>query len=192
VTDAAVALDRSPTGSHRIVAFVVAGQSSPTPIARIEAEAQQRLPAHMRPSRIVSVDALPMTLNGKIDRDALLALERRTPRGLASPASPVETTIAELWQQVLCVEAVGIDEPFFQLGGRSLQLMRIHAGLERTFGRKIGVAEMFSRPTVRELAQLIEAPTAERPVPDEARLRADKRRAAMARRAGLPARVMAR
>ena len=104
----------------------------------------------------------------------------------------LETTIAELWQQVLCVEAVGIDEPFFQLGGRSLQLMPIHAGLERTFGRKIDVAEMFSRPTVRELAQLIEAPTAERPVPDEARLRADKRRAAMARRAGLPARVMAR
>lgn len=188
VRDAAAIVDATRSGLKRIMAFVATGEVDP---ARMEAirigaqtAAQRLLPDFLVPARITAVEVLPITPNGKLDRDALLGLLAAADAAAAIGGDDLEGRIAAIWQSVLGLDRVGRDDVFFDLGGRSLQLMQVHAALQQATGRQIRITEMFARPTIRALAELLGgAPRSDGVRIDaEARERAMRQRAAAARR----------
>jgi acyl carrier protein len=132
----------------------------------------ERLPEAMIPAAFVPLAALPLNRNGKVDRRALPAPDAgrlRLDSAYAPPRTPVEKTLAAIWQEVLGHDRIGIDDNFFELGGSSLLLVEIEARLREAFQREIPIVEMFRHPTIRSLAEAMEAggrqPAEARPAP---------------------------
>jgi amino acid adenylation domain-containing protein len=109
------------------------------------------LPAWMVPSHIEVLDALPLTSTGKIDKRSLPAPTGRPRRGQL-PVGNLQRQIAGVWQEVLGVTEVGVHDNFFDLGGRSLLLVRVQARLRARLNREISMLELFRRPTIHALA----------------------------------------
>ncbi|GAB6040083.1 amino acid adenylation domain-containing protein [Endothiovibrio diazotrophicus] len=123
----------------------------------LRARLAERLPAFMLPDRIVAVDAIPLTANGKPDRRALLdGLDRGGARG-GAPRSADERAVAAIWSELLGIGEVGRDEDFFALGGHSLLATRVVARIAAQLGADITLAELFAAPTVAALAARIDA-----------------------------------
>jgi amino acid adenylation domain-containing protein len=114
----------------------------------------ERLPQFMLPARIVAVDSIPLTRNGKIDRRALAAMAPAADGGAEyiAPSNPVEAAIAGMWEEVLGVPRASVTDDFFALGGHSLKATRVVARIERDLGARIALRDFFQRPIIRELA----------------------------------------
>jgi amino acid adenylation domain-containing protein len=194
VSDAAIVIDVTPTGVRRILGFIAVDSSSgsiamQTIAGHVKMQIRELLAEHLWPSAVIPVEALPITVNGKIDRHALLALSRaERDAGVHRPfvRNGREDEVAALWRTVLGLERVGLDESFFDLGGKSLQVMEVHAALERMAGKPVEIVELFARPTVRLQAALLvqglDEMQTEASVPDSAiHERAERRRRASAR-----------
>ena len=139
----------------RLVAYVVT-ENEPEDLLAL---ARTRLPEHMVPSVVVTLDALPLTPSGKLDRRALPepTLDRGAlATGYVPPASPVESLVAGIWEEVLGHERVGAADDFFALGGHSLLATQVVARLRRALGAEVPVRALFEGPTVRELARSVE------------------------------------
>jgi acyl carrier protein len=146
-----------------LVAYVVpTSPPAPAPNA-LRAELTARLPGYMVPSAFVALAALPLTGTGKVDRFALPAPGRA--RALASPpVSPrtsVERMLADIWRDVLEVDAVGIHDEFLVLGGDSLLASKILAEVEQAFGVELQPSALLRAATIAEMAALLPAPAAE-------------------------------
>jgi len=118
-----------------------------------------RLPEHMVPARFVALEAIPLTINGKVDLRALPAPGRRRPAlgvPMAAARTPVETWIAAHWAEVLDLDEVGVDDPFFELGGNSLAAMRLLASLSRDAAVALPALLLFRAATVGDMARLLE------------------------------------
>jgi amino acid adenylation domain-containing protein len=140
----------------RLVAYVVASDGHRPTTSDLRAALQQRLPAHMLPSAFILLDALPLTGNGKIDRRALPTPEGTRPQldtVFISPRSEAERTIAQIWQDVLDVDQVGIHDSFFDLGGHSLLAIQVLNRLSVAFRRDISLTDLFKYTDVASLAR---------------------------------------
>jgi hypothetical protein len=116
---------------------------------------RERLPEHMVPSLFVFLDALPLTPHGKVDRRALPAVDRtggEARRGFVPPRTEVERTITAVWRDVLGLERIGVHDNFFDLGGHSLLLVRLHSKLRRVLSAELSVIDLFRYPTISSLA----------------------------------------
>ncbi|MCB1852752.1 MAG: AMP-binding protein, partial [Gammaproteobacteria bacterium] len=116
------------------------------------------LPEYMIPSRIVALEALPLTVSGKIDRRtlrdrALITQSEAVVAESPQPTSELQHCIAGIWQQVLGVATVGLERNFFDLGGHSLLLVEVRARLQEAIGRNIPMPDLFQFPTVASLAR---------------------------------------
>jgi len=168
---------------------VAVGDMEETAPAELREFARRHLPEPMVPAVFTVVDALPMNPSGKVDRRALATrpIERQTAATYRPPADEMEALIAELWQEVLGLEQVGVDDNFFDLGGHSLALVQLQKKLRERLSREISIVELFRAPTVSSLARsLAEAPAdsdadTETPAPILAARQGDER--AQARRA---------
>ena len=114
----------------------------------------ERLPAYMVPAAVVVIEALPLTVNGKLDTRALPAPEY-TVGGYRAPANAVEEVLAGIYAQVLGLERVGVDDSFFELGGDSLSAMRVVAAVNTSLDAGVSVRVLFEAPTIRRLAPRI-------------------------------------
>ena len=115
----------------------------------------QRLPEIFVPSQFVMLEALPLTPNGKVDRKALPDPEfRSSVPEYAAPASELESTIAEIWKQVLSAGKVGRNDNFFDLGGHSLLLAQVHRKL-LDLGHRVSMLDLFRSPTIASLAECL-------------------------------------
>ena len=137
-------------GDKRLVGYVT-GTADP---AEIRAALAERLPAYMAPAAVVVIDALPLTVNGKLDTRALPAPEY-TDAGYRPPSNAVEEILAGIYAQVLGVPRVGVDDSFFELGGDSLSAMRLVAAVNTGLDATLGCAPCFEAPTVAGLAPRI-------------------------------------
>ncbi|RJS23164.1 non-ribosomal peptide synthetase [Corallococcus sp. H22C18031201] len=118
----------------------------------------QRLPAHLVPTVLVEMKALPLTHNGKVDRDALPAPEEAAgSEDFLPPTTPTEVALAELWRELLGVRRVGARDDFFELGGHSLLSVQLSARAREQFGVELPVAALFATPTLAALAARIDA-----------------------------------
>lgn len=118
------------------------------------------LPEYMLPTTYTVLKALPLTPNGKVDRKALPMPEVSSTSSVGKfvePATGMQRIIAEKWQQVLQIERVGAEDNFFDLGGHSILMAKVHNLLkEEGIGEEISIVEMFQYPTVQALAQYLE------------------------------------
>ena len=151
VSDVAVIAREDGPGERRLVAYVVA-PAAPS-AAELRAHVAAALPDYMVPAAFVSLDVLPLTGNGKLDRRALPAPEegRAAAEAYAAPRTHAEAELAAAWREVLGVERVGIDDNYFALGGDSIRAVRMVAAARRR-GLAITVPQLFRQQTVRELA----------------------------------------
>ncbi len=162
--------------ARRLVAFVVSDPSgSDIDAEAVRTELAQELPAYMIPSAVVRVAELPLTPSGKLDRARLLALQApdATPSGSAAAGAGEELTgleadLADIWQELL-EHQVGPDDNFFEAGGHSLLAIRLVARVRGDMGVKLSLKALIEAPTIRLLAEAIEAKqSAAAPAPAEA------------------------
>jgi enterobactin synthetase component F len=158
VSHAVVTARVDPTGELSLVAYVVTRGSSSLTTRDLRTHLKRSLPSYMVPAACVKLDALPLNPNGKIDRHRLPAPEDSAFAGVAfePPRSPKEVTIAALWADVLGLERVGRDDNFFDLGGNSLQAVRMLARLRQQHSDHVTLGTLLHRPTPAQLAALLE------------------------------------
>jgi len=121
---------------------------------------RERLPEYMTPTAWVWMEALPLTPNGKLDRRALPAPEAdRGPaeNSYVGPRTALEEQIAAVWSQILGLERISVHANFFDLGGHSLLLVRMHSAIEQIVSTKLSLIDLFHYPTVSALAAAITA-----------------------------------
>ncbi|HEX6904704.1 MAG TPA: amino acid adenylation domain-containing protein [Thermoanaerobaculia bacterium] len=180
----AVALAREDVpGEKRLVAYVVPS-GRPAPETEELREALSRtLPEYMVPWTYVFLDALPVTANGKLDRRALPVPGAAGAGEIeyVAPRNELEKTIAAAWREVLGVERVGVHDNFFETGGSSLLIVKLHARLKETLGLDVPVMELFRYTTVDSLARKLaeEEPAAQEAKSGEIRERAKTRQDAL-------------
>jgi amino acid adenylation domain-containing protein len=160
VRAAAVAMRPDRTGRPWLAAYVVGGAPTPS-ISTLREALAARLPAYMVPQRFMLLDTLPLTLNGKVDVQALPPPPSARPE-IAAPWLPprdrVETLVAAAWQEVLGVEPVGVRDAFLDLGGDSLSAMRVVALLQQTLGCELPATTLLTETeTVEEVAKVVTA-----------------------------------
>ncbi|WP_068792770.1 non-ribosomal peptide synthetase [Brevibacillus laterosporus] len=112
----------------------------------------ETLPEYMVPSYFIELDSLPLTSNGKVDKRALPEPESQALHAYTMPENETEEKLVQLFQEVMDVERVGTQDSFYELGGHSLKAMLLVSRIHKDFGIKIPLKEVFSRPTVKELA----------------------------------------
>ena len=151
VQQAAVIAREDRPGDKRLVGYVT-GTADPAGVRTALAE---RLPSYMVPAAVVGLEALPLTVNGKLDKRALPAPGYQDGDHYRAPASAVEEILAGIWAQVLGVERVGADDSFFDLGGNSLSAMRLIAAVNSGLDAGLSVRTLFEAPTVALLAPRI-------------------------------------
>ncbi|HEX5890499.1 MAG TPA: amino acid adenylation domain-containing protein, partial [Pyrinomonadaceae bacterium] len=143
---------------------------------------QERLPEYMIPSQFVLLDAMPLGPNGKVDRKALPAPDASRPAlrsAYAAPQTRLEQTIAEVWQEFLQLDTVGVNDSFFELGGHSLLLVLVHETLQQRLEREVAIADLFKFPTVRALARHLSGSSPKQEESSLNRRRAGERQAAL-------------
>jgi amino acid adenylation domain-containing protein len=153
VAQAAVLSSKDDNGQRRLVAYVVA--------AGVQAETllkflRERVPEYMVPSTVMLLGAMPLNANGKVDRQAL-PQPVFTSHGQAyvSPRTPIEELLAEIWEEVLGVKRVGIDDNFFDLGGHSLLALRVTSRTNEYLRIETSVRNILEFPTIAALAPVL-------------------------------------
>jgi acyl-coenzyme A synthetase/AMP-(fatty) acid ligase len=149
-----------PGRDGEIAAFVVAGDGRASSVSTLFAHARRLLPAHMVPTTITAVEAVPTFVNGKIDIDHLLARIDRSSAGelepFVVPATVTEAQVAALFGQILRVDEVSATSGFFELGGHSLLVFRLIEMCNAVFGVDLAVRQVLRALTPRALAALVD------------------------------------
>ncbi|WP_103734594.1 non-ribosomal peptide synthetase [Pseudomonas sp. GZJR-8] len=155
IQDAVVLAREEVPGDKRLVAyFTWAGE--PVAVESVRAYLHAHLPEYMVPSAYVALEQLPLTANGKIDRNALPvpAWDASTSRTFETPADALEQTLAQRWAEVLKLEQVGRHDSFFELGGHSLLAIRLVNLLDEA-GFPVSLAELFQHASVAGVAAML-------------------------------------
>jgi amino acid adenylation domain-containing protein len=154
VRDAAVVARDDRRGALQLVAYVV-GEATAALHDELLQLTRAQLPGYMQPAVLVDLAALPLTPNGKLDYAALPAPgpASTAARLLAPPRDTLELELSQLWEQVLGIAPIGVDDNFFaDLGGHSLLAVRTIARVQEQFGRQLPLATLFQSPTIAGLA----------------------------------------
>ena len=155
VQEVAVVIHASEIDSQRIVAYIVPREEQVPTISELRGFLEAKLPSYMIPAAFLTLKALPLTSNGKVDRKALPKPDNTRPQlevVYQQPQTEIEQTIADIWQEVLNVEDLGIYDNFFELGGHSLLLVQVHSKLREVFKRDLSLLDLFRYPTIKSLA----------------------------------------
>ena len=154
-------------------------------VPSLRTHAREKLPEYMVPSAIVVLDALPLTPNGKIDRAALPApdhVRQETSAKYEAPASDLERKIALVFQELLSITEVGVDDNFFDLGANSLMMVQASVRLRGAVGQNVSLVQLFQFPTVRSLAAALGKTQPDDELTKQGQDRAQTRKDAMQRR----------
>lgn len=144
-------------GRSRLVAYVVPKDPEPLMQSDLRVFLRSELRPESVPAVVVVLDAFPLTLNGKVDRAALPApADEDARRSRAPPRNETERLLAAIWCELLGLDSVRVDESFLALGGHSITAAQMANRIAEATGREISMATVFERPTIAELALLID------------------------------------
>ncbi|WP_457920350.1 amino acid adenylation domain-containing protein [Mycolicibacterium confluentis] len=152
-------------GDRRLVAYVTEASTGAVDPAVVRPKLAERLPAYMVPSAVVVLDALPLTVNGKLDKRALPAPEYRESAGYQAPTTAVEEVLSGIFCQVLGLDRIGVDDSFFELGGDSILSMQVVTAA-RAAGLRCRPRDVFVEQTVARLARVVDVADAQGPADD--------------------------
>ncbi|MBZ4371690.1 non-ribosomal peptide synthetase, partial [Corallococcus sp. AS-1-6] len=156
----ATVVARGQGADKQLVGYAVAKPERMLDAAELKAHLRQRLPEYMVPTALVSLDALPLSANGKVDRKALPEPEApRSEKVFEAPRTEVEAKLAAIWAQVLRVPQVGVTDNFFELGGHSLLATQVASRIRAGFGVELPLRELFESATLEALALRLERAT---------------------------------
>jgi amino acid adenylation domain-containing protein len=150
VGQAAVAVKKRGT-ENQLVAYVTPANSISLDEEALRKYLEDRLPSYMVPSSLMTLESLPKTANGKLDR-ANLPEPRISRVEHSAPADEIEAKLVSLWEELLGVQGIGTDQDFFEIGGHSLLAVRMLYGVERTFGKRLPTSMLFESATIQKLA----------------------------------------
>ncbi|MEV5832056.1 amino acid adenylation domain-containing protein [Nocardia sp. NPDC052112] len=153
---AAVTIHTRPNGSNQLVGYVVPASGTTPDTATLTAHLATRLPTHMIPTAILTVDRIPLTSTGKVDYKAL-PTPRWRPARFRPPSTALEATVCDAFTRTLGIERIGLDDGFFTLGGNSLAAAELVARLAESTGVTVPVQWIFTDPTPESLARRIDA-----------------------------------
>ncbi|MCG6575988.1 amino acid adenylation domain-containing protein, partial [Pseudomonas sp. AF32] len=141
----------------RLIAYLIARPGAVLEVAALRKQLGATLPDYMIPTAFVSLHAYPLTANGKLDQDALPApdLDAMSERGYVAPEGATEIALAQIYQELLGLERVGRRDSFFELGGHSLLAAQLVTRVRQQLGGDLMLRELFSHPTVEELARVV-------------------------------------
>jgi acyl carrier protein len=140
---------------ERLAAYLVPSNGQPPEVRELRRFLRSKLPEHMAPASYWLLERLPLLPSGKVNRKALALAEAvpLTDQGkLVLPSSDVERKLASIWQELLQLEQVGVDQNFFELGGHSLLVLQMIARIRNVFETELPVRSVFERPTIVALA----------------------------------------
>ena len=169
VAQAAVIAREDSPGDKRLVAYIVpvtGEDGAGSGLAKAVREfVSERLPEHMVPSSVLELPALPLTVNGKLDRRALPAPDgaRAAAGGGRAPSDEREKALCAAFAEILDLTSVGVDDDFFELGGHSLLATRVTSRVRAVFGVEMPIRVLFEAPTVAQLAKQIQNQKTARP-----------------------------
>jgi amino acid adenylation domain-containing protein len=159
VAQAVVMIREDRPGDKRLVAYITAEGGTPSP-NEVRKYLQLSLPDYMVPSAFVPLEAMPLSPNNKVDRQALPAPDYEgsgaAPQ-FAEPLDPVEDLLANIWARVLGLEKIGVHDNFFERGGHSLLATQVMSRIRDAFQVELPVRALFESPTIAELAEKLEA-----------------------------------
>jgi amino acid adenylation domain-containing protein len=159
VRDAIVVAKDSRAGEKQLIAYALPASGQAPAAAELRSFLKNRLPDYMLPAHVMFIDAIPLTSNGKIDRNALPDPEAARPdlgASFVGARTPLEKTLADIWAETVQVESVGIDDNFFELGGDSIRSVQMISKAQK-HGLSLTFRELFEHQTIRELARILEA-----------------------------------
>jgi acyl carrier protein len=164
VAGSAVVVGASTADETRLKAFVVIRPDSSVSTTDLMGWLKSELPDYMHPARLVALDALPLTANGKVDRQALSMLSDSAEQEGSSepPATTWEIIVADVWRELLSIEQVSLDDNFYDLGGHSLMAIQVVAALEKRMGVQISPRDLVFH-TLRQFAALCASRAATEP-----------------------------
>ena len=152
---AAVVIDRVKKSAEKyLCAYIVAGNT--LNVSSLRHSLAKHLPDYMIPSHFSQINEIPLTSNGKVDRQRLPFPGEAPGSGYVAPKNDNEKIIADTWKEVLELDRVGIDDNFFELGGNSLNIINAHTRLKEVFKKEIPVVYMFKYPTIRSFAHYLQ------------------------------------
>jgi hypothetical protein len=157
IAQAAVVVRDDPAGDRQLVGYVRLAPDGPAvSIADLRQFLSRRLPAYMVPAHILVLDAFPLNASGKIDRAALPDPDVTETAGtFEAPRTLIETVVTDMYANLLRIERVGVDDSFFDLGGNSLQAMRLITRLRTDLAVDADVTAVFLAPTPAQLTVLL-------------------------------------
>ncbi|MEJ6981955.1 non-ribosomal peptide synthase/polyketide synthase [Pedobacter sp. P351] len=158
VSQSVVVANDDNQGNKQLVAYIVPGGSFNR--EEILDYAKEHLPEYMVPAHFVELAEMPLTANGKVDRKALPQVDSGASNNgeYVAPRTAVEERLAEIWQDILEVEQVGIHDDFFELGGHSLLAVRLISAVRKAFKTELPISDVFDYPSVAALAAQLDKP----------------------------------
>lgn len=155
IQSAAVLLQVDAHGEKYLAAYLVIDQS--VTVRELRAYLFDILPDHMVPAVFFTVEQMPLSASGKLDRQALTQIGESLAIGseYVAPRNTLESTIADIWSMVLNCGRIGIDDDFFELGGESLRATHVVAQINQAFGIGITIRDIFEAGTVRMLSDIV-------------------------------------
>jgi amino acid adenylation domain-containing protein len=158
VRQAVILAQEDTPGDTRLMAYVVPTQEPAPASSELRTFLKAKLPVFMIPSAFVALEALPLTPNGKVDRSALPQAEGIRPElesGFVAPHNAFERQLTQIWEDLLGVQPIGVQDDFFELGGHSLLAVQLFAHMEKRMGIRLSLATLFQRPTIAHLADCL-------------------------------------
>jgi amino acid adenylation domain-containing protein len=158
VREAVVLAREDVPGEKRLVAYVVPRQQPTPSLNDLRHSVKETLPDYMVPAAFVTLQALPLLPNGKVNRQALPAPGTARPEleeAFVAPRTAIECFVAKVWQELLRVETVGIHDNFFELGGDSIKGAVFINRLQEALGEVVHIVVLFDAPTIAELTQYL-------------------------------------
>jgi amino acid adenylation domain-containing protein len=156
VRDALVTVKGNDKEEPRLIAYAVREAGASLSIAELRQHLRKQLPDYMIPSGFVILEQIPLTVSGKVDRQALPDVDHEhsdLAANYVGPRSETENVITEIWQQVLDVKKLGIHDNFFDLGGHSLLMVQVYNKLREAFHKDVPMVELFRNPTIATLSR---------------------------------------
>ncbi|GAA6619990.1 non-ribosomal peptide synthetase [Scytonema sp. NUACC26] len=157
VQQAVVIVRQDIPGDKRLVAYILPDQDSVPSVNELRSFLKEQLPEYMIPSAFVVLDTLPLTPSGKVNRRALPAPDItsiESERNYVAPRNEVEQQLAQIWEELLGFQPIGIKDNFFDVGGHSLLAVKLFSKIEKELGKKLPLATLFKSSTIEALAEL--------------------------------------